>query len=234
VTARNAIGTGAPSAPSNAVTPQFGIACAGFVDVPAGDAICASVEWLKNRAITLGCAASQFCPAVPLARLAMAAFSERLGVVLTPAYLFVEAAPGALDVAAQPVVCASGSVAAAAHPRAARVQFAFSGAAGGVGVFAALPVVSLDGGSTWVSPVQNAFRSGASGGQHASLSGEVVIELAPGTEYSFATQLFAVSGSSAFTGGACQLVVEIVNQNGAYSPYDPASGAARGRDGDLH
>jgi hypothetical protein len=35
--------------------------CAGFTDVDSTDAFCPNVEWLKNRAITLGCTSQLPC-----------------------------------------------------------------------------------------------------------------------------------------------------------------------------
>ena len=59
--------------------------CAGFVDVDSTSPFCPSVEWIKNRGITTGCAvASSYCPDSVVDRLAMAAFLRRLGDALTP------------------------------------------------------------------------------------------------------------------------------------------------------
>ncbi|MFO1313318.1 MAG: hypothetical protein U1F41_14765 [Burkholderiales bacterium] len=61
--------------------------CAGFTDVDSADGFCPNVEWLRNRAITLGCTSTTvFCPGNPVTRLQMAAFMNRLGTALTPAY----------------------------------------------------------------------------------------------------------------------------------------------------
>ena len=57
--------------------------CAGFTDVdtddPAKAPFCNSVEWMKNRAITLGCSSTLYCPDDYVTRLQMAAFIYRLG-----------------------------------------------------------------------------------------------------------------------------------------------------------
>lgn len=53
--------------------------CAGFTDVEDTSPFCASVEWIKNRRITQGCTATEYCPNAPLTRLQMAAFMARFG-----------------------------------------------------------------------------------------------------------------------------------------------------------
>jgi hypothetical protein len=74
--------------------------CAGFTDVDDTSGFCANVEWLKNRAITLGCSSTTvFCPNAAVSRLAMAAFMNRLGTALTPAQFPLDVAPAAIDLA---------------------------------------------------------------------------------------------------------------------------------------
>ena len=53
--------------------------CAGFTDVDDANAFCTSIAWMKNRAITLGCTATEYCPADFVRRDQMAAFMYRLG-----------------------------------------------------------------------------------------------------------------------------------------------------------
>ena len=53
--------------------------CAGFIDVDDASPFCVNVTWIKNRGITLGCTATQYCPNDPVTRLQMAAFLYRLG-----------------------------------------------------------------------------------------------------------------------------------------------------------
>jgi hypothetical protein len=59
--------------------------CGGFTDVddtnPAHAPFCDSVEWMKNRSITLGCnvPGTLYCPDLNVTRLQMAAFMYRLG-----------------------------------------------------------------------------------------------------------------------------------------------------------
>lgn len=97
--------------------------CAGFDDVDAADPFCASVEWLRNREVTLGCRTFDYCPGVPVSRLAMAAFMDRLGGVLAPETLLVGSVPDWLY--AGPLHCQL-TVPAATHPRRAIVDVVVS------------------------------------------------------------------------------------------------------------
>ncbi len=64
-----------------ASAPARSAPCAGFSDVEDTSAFCTSVAWMKNRAITLGCASdgSMYCPADFVRRDQMAAFLYRMG-----------------------------------------------------------------------------------------------------------------------------------------------------------
>lgn len=53
--------------------------CAGFTDVDDASGFCASVAWMKNRGITLGCTSTLYCPGDFVRRDQMAAFMYRLG-----------------------------------------------------------------------------------------------------------------------------------------------------------
>ena len=65
------VGSGAGAAP-----------CAGFTDVDDSSPFCTNVAWMKSRNITLGCAATLYCPADYVTRLQMAVFMYRLGTVV--------------------------------------------------------------------------------------------------------------------------------------------------------
>lgn len=53
--------------------------CAPFNDVAANNPFCASIQWMHNRAITLGCETNAYCPDEYVRRDQMAAFMYRLG-----------------------------------------------------------------------------------------------------------------------------------------------------------
>lgn len=52
--------------------------CAGFNDVDTADSYCGAVTFVKNTGITLGCTATQYCPADAVTRAQMALFMQRL------------------------------------------------------------------------------------------------------------------------------------------------------------
>ena len=58
--------------------------CAGFTDVDTAGGFCTEVTWIKNRGVTLGCTATQYCPNADVTRLQMALFMYRLGNALFP------------------------------------------------------------------------------------------------------------------------------------------------------
>ena len=70
-----------------ATGPASAAACAGFTDIDEASAFCADVQWIRNRAVTLGCSPTAYCPDNAVTRLQMAVFMSRLGKALQPAYL---------------------------------------------------------------------------------------------------------------------------------------------------
>jgi hypothetical protein len=58
--------------------------CAGFTDLDSTSQFCDEVTWMKNRGITMGCTATQYCPQQDVTRLQMALFMFRLGDALFP------------------------------------------------------------------------------------------------------------------------------------------------------
>lgn len=109
------------------IAPTAHAQCAGFTDV-ANDVFCNSVAWIKNRQITLGCSsATLFCPHDSVSRLAMAAFMNRLGNVLTPLVLAEEETGASLDlVNGAFFVCQSDVVPATNYPRTMHAQASIS------------------------------------------------------------------------------------------------------------
>lgn len=58
--------------------------CAGFADVPSASEFCASVAWIRNRGLTLGCAPGRYCPDGIVDRLQIAVFLSRMDNFLPP------------------------------------------------------------------------------------------------------------------------------------------------------
>src|SRR5688572_20237196 len=135
-----------------APNPALAAPCAGFTDVEDSSIFCGNVAWLKNRAITLGCtSATTFCPVDAVSRLAMAAFMNRLGTALTPVQLAVDAASGAIDLDANPVVCQSADFEAEGFARMAFADLRFSGTASAAVGLAAELVMSTNAGASWTA-----------------------------------------------------------------------------------
>jgi len=205
--------------------------CSGFTDVTSTNVFCPNVEWLKNRAVTLGCtSATLYCPSDPVTRLSMAAFMNRLGTALTPLKFLVQETPGAIAVPIDPPIprpCISAEIPAAPYPRTAIVSGVFSGLADGTAVsFRVALSYSVDGGTTWrVTPTQSATRSYAGPTQWANGAPVTSFPMSPGIPYRFALSIRRdnlVASTGNFTQSSCQLLTTVVNSNGVVSPFDVA------------
>ena len=209
-----------------AATPAVAQPCAGFTDVPASSQFCPNVEWLKNRAITVGCtSATLFCPQDLVTRLSMAAFLNRLGVALTPVALTpVSAAPVAVDPTTNPVLCATPAPGfnVADFPRRAYVAGAAHLSSPPVAIDVMANVLVSTNGGTW-TPIANSdhygtLYAGSTPPQHVSLAPFGWVDIAVGQTVRFAIGLgrFAGTGSSVMAG--CNLSVQLGNRNSAVSP----------------
>lgn len=196
--------------------------CAGFTDVPAADPFCPNVEWIRNRAITLGCSGSTFyCPTAAVSRGQMAAFMNRLGSALTPVTLYQEAAPGAVTLnATGSEYCVTTAFPVTGFPRSASLHGAFALTAAGGVTFRGQPVYSTNGGTTWTPTAAFAARSTSGGGQWSTSSTLGTLQLTVGQTYLFAVRAINESGTAALADSRCQLSVVIDNRNGATPPYD--------------
>jgi hypothetical protein len=197
--------------------------CAGFSDVASAEPMCGNVQWIRNRAITLGCTTtSLFCPTDFVTRLQMAAFMNRLGTALTPQQLVVEGAltTPQLDLDTAPVACSTTpQFAVAGYPRRALVDLSLSAQAATSLDVAAIPVVSFNNGTTWIPLATSAGRASVTAGQWGHVSGVAVRDLNVGESVRFGMQLSRAAGSGDLTGGACQLRVQIVSRDGTSPPF---------------
>jgi hypothetical protein len=130
---------------SNAAAQQQ---CSPFEDVVGPQGICPAVTWLKNRAITLGCDATHYCPNQQVPRLQMAAFMNRLGDIMTPAVLSSEEAGGALVLLNENIVCKTSTVPTKSYRRHSYAQGSLSFEVTGTQELVAA-VVSSTNGTTW-------------------------------------------------------------------------------------
>lgn len=213
--------------------------CAGFTDVvddgTAPTSFCPNVQWLKNRAITLGCTSTtEYCPTNPVSRLAMAAFMNRLGKALTPEVLQRQVLFGASTIPgaspAPPLIfCVTADTAGAPYPRQAVVNGSLTGLAdgstAGLNVFL---LVSTNSGVSYTaldtilpSVGQRVTAAPNSWGGAAMTE---AMNLALNTTYLFAigvrrdTVQQVTTGN--FTAGRCQLTAAIFNRNGTSPPFD--------------
>ena len=130
--------TGAPPADAQA--------CAGFTDVSG---FCQEITWLKNRQITLGCNATEYCPDDAVSRLSMAAFMNRLGNVVTPVVLSVEDSGGTLDPTTTHYVCQTDVLPARDYIRIGTGTGGLSFEVTGLKHVSFQIVFSTNGGTTW-------------------------------------------------------------------------------------
>jgi hypothetical protein len=194
--------------------------CGGFSDVFPTDFFCTSVEWIKNRGVTLGCAAGLYCPNDFVPRSQMSAFMERLGKSLTPTVLSVsEAADGTYDPPAR--YCITAPLTITGYPRQATANATLYNFASPVNkVVFGQPAYSTDGGTTWLA-FPGPVNGQSSGGQtYATMPmNGGPLDLAVGTTYRFAVALFTLQ-AGASTQGTCHLMVRIDNRNPTTSPLD--------------
>jgi len=201
--------------------------CAGFADVDDSDAItgpfCTSVQWIKNRGVTLGCVLTPqllYCPFDNVTRLQMAAFMKRLGDALTPIRLSNDLRPGAVDLDANVVVCQTADFVVTNFPRTAYADATLSMTAPADVSFAGELVISLDAGAIWTA--LNTFPSfgSAPANQFGTLSDIGSRDLDEGRTVRFGLRLRRGGVASAvnLTDSRCQMRVMIYSRTGAAPP----------------
>ena len=206
--------------------------CVNFGDVAddGPNGFCPTVEWIKNRGITTGCAGgANYCPNDAVSRLAMAAFMQRLGRALTPEVLGVQGAfdtPTLIPADQDPaiVMCASSTVAAANYPRKAVATAMFSGLAdAGGAAFRTFLLVSVDGGGyqSFVPMASAAARETLPAGGWGTVTVTELMSMDAGSTYRFALGVRRENFTNAagtLDRGRCQMTVTIMNRNGTTSP----------------
>jgi hypothetical protein len=210
--------------------------CAGFTDVQDTDGFCPNVEWVKNRGITLGCTSTTlYCPTDPVTRLAMAAFLNRLGTALTPAFLTgVSDLPATTNIsgAGGVVACQTADYPVTGFPRTAVIDSWNNvfGPDAGIDVQGTL-AVSTNGGSTWSTlPNTDKYMTlypGATPGNDVTFSTGGFTSLNVGTTYRFGVRFTRLTGTGTTIGIYCQQRVQVISRDGASTPLDPAEGATR-------
>jgi hypothetical protein len=195
--------------------------CAGFADLDSASPFCPNVEWIRNRAITLGCSANAYCPSDNVTRLAMAAFLNRLGTALTPIQLQTVATPGATDLEANVVVCQSGDFVVSGFPRHAVLDAVFAATSPADIDYAILPVMMTDNSALWTA-VNNGYNaSHLLPNRWNSVAAIGSIDLAVGTTVRFGIRAERVvgAGTADLSDSRCQLRVLIFSRDGTTSPF---------------
>jgi hypothetical protein len=198
----------------------FAAPCVGFTDVEDTSLFCPNVEWLKNRSITLGCGANQYCPTEAVSRLAMAAFMNRLGTALTPVQLRRDTAPGGVDLDVTQVVCQTGDFAVVGFPRRAFLDLALT-ATGPTDVdFAADLVMSTNAGAGWTLLTTTTNRGFVPASRWGSLANLAHVDLDVGQTVRFGVRLGrdGLPGSGDLADSRCQLRALIYSRDGGSSP----------------
>lgn len=197
--------------------------CAGFTDVDTSSVFCPNVDWLKNRAITLGCTpATQYCPNNPVSRLSMAAFMNRLGVALTPVIVHGEESGAAFDLDAPGTVCPTATIAPATFPRSAHVGALLTARHSATPAVVALRVVqSTDNGGTWIplNGIPSTVGGAAKWVNAAAWRGDVALAASTSYRFGLRVERAASGGSGNLTNWNCETKVMVTSRTGTSTPY---------------
>jgi hypothetical protein len=202
--------------------PAFGQACGGFVDVSPANFFCNDVEWIKNRGVTLGCTATQYCPNNNVLRSQMAAFLARLGRTLTPTIMRVTDSAFDGDYDPFMVGCISTPVPPGDNPHPRQASFVASlwnfGTVA-VKLVAARLVYSTDGGANWTPTADFEFGHTLTAGEHKTLA----LNGGPLDLDTTSTYLFAIrtttNNPGVMVSGDCQMTVRIENRTSLLPPF---------------
>lgn len=199
--------------------------CAGFTDVDSTQVsaeFCSSVEWLKNRGVTLGCtSATLYCPAGAVNRLQMAAFMKRLGEALEPE--FVEQSSSGIDLPlnVSAIVCQTPPYVVQGYPRMATGAAMLYHRAANVKTVSAWLRYSTNGGSTW-QPFSffPTLASNPANGYTTQSPVAAPTLLAVGQSVIFGILAVESGFPTPASDAGCSITVRIDNRIGASSPYD--------------
>ena len=194
--------------------------CSNFTDMDLGDPFCPNVEWLRNRAITLGCTMTQYCPNDPVTRLQMAAFMNRLGNALEP--VFAHAAQTAVHAAANSngIVCQTEAVDTEGFPRVASLSASTFHHTAPTSVRVSTKVIfSIDAGATWTDLSGTPTFAGNVAGSTASQSPGARPRVFP-PETSLLFGIRVDTPSATLTDAGCELAVRLDSHTGASGAFD--------------
>ena len=219
-----ALALGAASAPALAANCGVASGFTGFTDVQDTDTICNSVQWLRNRQITVGCTSTTtYCPLDPVTRGSMALFLNRTGVALTPKLVGRQSGTSALSLNPNEFnsFCFGAALPAVNYPQTARARGTISIPMTGPMVDMFLVISFND------QPYQNMNstfnRVTAPNGTVRINWSSNTLDVPPGVTVGFAIGLSNPAGSGAplnLGAGICALEADLVNRNPTTAPFD--------------
>lgn len=185
--------------------------CVGFTDVDDKSAFCASVAWLKNRGITLGCSGTAYCPTSAVTREQMAAFMNRLGSALAPLILSKnELLVTPIATGTERIVCESADFTASASARSVTVNAVFEGLSPQQTVVETSVVARFSNSNTWSTIGHGSGRGTIGQNQWANIASLGGMDVPVGVTVRFGLRVMASSAS--ITAGRCRLHAVLHNQ----------------------
>ena len=186
-----------------------GLVCTPFTDVDQASPFCPSVQWMKNRGVTVGITPTLYGPDQPTTRAQMALFMNRLGNVLTDAPFKVEQSftgnPDTSD-----VVCQTGDRPAAAYERHVKLDAVLMGLGEGTNEIGAEFVASVDAGANWIS-LAPPVAFGTVGGHWSNVRANADRDVAITEVVRYGVRLSRISGATGFSQARC--VVRLLTGN---------------------
>jgi hypothetical protein len=193
-----------------------GLVCTPFTDVDQASPFCPSVQWMKNRGVTVGITPTLYGPDQPTTRAQMALFMNRLGNVLTDAPFKVEQSftgnPDAGD-----VVCQTGDRPAAAYERHVKLDAVLMGLGEGTNEIGAEFVASVDAGANWISLAPR-VAFGTVGGHWSNVRANADRDVAITEVVRYGVRLSRISGATGFSQGRCVVRLLTGNRSPSVAP----------------
>ena len=190
--------------------------CAGFSDVDTSSSSCADVEWLKNRAVTVGCTVGTYCPNQFLTRLQMALFMRRFARVVEPEFAIAQDLNVASPInTTQGIVCETQTIDATNYTRTATpVSTMLLHGGPGVNDVAATLVYRTPPNTLWQAWGPPSRTANQPGQPVSQAPAGLPVGMSPGSNYAFAIRTNGGTGATPNVSiGQCALVVRIDNQN---------------------
>jgi hypothetical protein len=208
----------ATSSITQVVTAIPGTPCTGFTDVDAADVFCPSVEWMRNRSITTGCTATEYCPGATVSRLGMAAFMTRVGDVLEGEPETTGGVLGALPPGVAVIGCPSAPVPALPYPTRVEIDAVYSGLGTTTGTLRIRLLESADG-VAW-TPAGPFHLVSVASGRWTALRVIGSRDVEAGRSVRFAVNVNNAPGGPPVSDGTCRLRLRTGNRNTTWSPFD--------------